>query len=189
MKDQSVTLNTQMKKNFNVRKIRIKCNRVNDVNEDDGIVDDSLRESVISQFTRLLGNRKLAEKLEDITYSEFGESKFEYCTQVYDISVNIAKDTHVGNKEGKKRVIEMINKDGRIVSIRDLFTERWKKYIDRLAAKQDATKNYKIVGSKAYVCPECGARNALCEAAQFRSGDEGQSFWVICGECGKSWML
>jgi DNA-directed RNA polymerase subunit M/transcription elongation factor TFIIS len=104
---------------------------------------------------------------------------------------NIKKDSYIGNKSLKKRML--INKEFHphmlpYMQYHDVFPERWKEIVDKNQRRFKAAYEIKLVAmSDMITCSRCKSKKVSYYELQTRSGDEASTLFMNCLICGKKW--
>lgn len=186
------------KNNPNAKKFRIKLNTVVDTYDKIKQVGDDARQRAVESIMKILGHELpiAADIIENSIFNRYGGDADEYNNYIFEFCTNNDLLSHVNFGKNRQQTFNLNyekiikeNLDSYVEDVKNLCPEQWKEIRTEYETEQNASKNYKIVGSTAYLCFKCKKRNAIPLVSQHRAGDEGQSFWVICGECNNKWII
>ena len=105
---------------------------------------------------------------------------------------NIDKESYVQNQRLLDRLFEkeFLPHDVPFMKPENTFPERWKDTIDSYMKKyKNAYEKQDVVVSSLFRCGKCKKKECTYYTQQTRSGDEGETVFVKCMNCGNAWKM
>ncbi len=105
---------------------------------------------------------------------------------------NIDKESYITNNRLLDRLAEreFLPHDIPFMKPENTFPERWKETIDAYMKKyKNAYEIQDVVVSSLFRCGKCKKKECTYYTQQTRSGDEGETVFVKCMNCGNAWKM
>jgi DNA-directed RNA polymerase subunit M/transcription elongation factor TFIIS len=105
---------------------------------------------------------------------------------------NLDKDSYIENNRLIDRLCEkeFFPHDIPFMKPENTFPERWKETIDAYMKKyKNAYEKQDVVVSSLFRCGKCKKKECTYYTQQTRSGDEGETVFVKCMNCGNAWKM
>ncbi len=105
---------------------------------------------------------------------------------------NLDKDSYIENNRLLDRLFEkeFLPHDIPFMKPENTFPERWKATIDAYMKKyKNAYEKQDVVVSSLFRCGKCKKKECTYYTQQTRSGDEGETVFVKCMNCGNAWKM
>ncbi len=155
------------------------------------------REFWQSRFKSILGNEKIANKIEEAIYNlyTFKQDENEYEQKAKQLALNLDINSYVQNKNLHAKVLSGEIDPSKLVHYtpQELFPEKW---AETIKANPKPTKK-QVEGSKArattdmFMCPKCKKKETTYYEQQTRGADEPMTKFITCvaDGCGKQWKI
>lgn len=115
-----------------------------------------------------------------------------YLEKTRSVMTNIDKKSYVENNRLLDRLgeKEFLPHDIPFMKPENTFPERWKETIDAYMKKyKNAYEKQDVVVSSLFRCGKCKKKECTYYTQQTRSGDEGETVFVKCMNCGNAWKM
>jgi DNA-directed RNA polymerase subunit M/transcription elongation factor TFIIS len=115
-----------------------------------------------------------------------------YLEKSRSVLANIDKSSYVQNNRLLDRLSEkeFLPHDIPYMKPENAFPERWKETIDSYMKKyKNAYEKQDVVVSSLFRCGKCKKKECTYYTQQTRSGDEGETVFVKCMNCGNAWKM
>jgi transcription elongation factor S-II len=166
--------------------------------------DETWRENVREKFETLVGDRKLADNIEEALYQKicfrtshseramFQDTIFKhrYLYALQSLVLNLDPNSVIGNKNLVNRVISgeltpvMLVNENPV----NLFPEKWEEMKKKQQEEEKFLyENQRKATSKRIKCFSCGKREVCTTEAQTRSADEPMTTFYECLNCNNRW--
>ena len=156
-------------------------------------LDKEIRNKIIKNISKFF-DKKTSKKIEEsvfqfsTSYAMDNETPFLF-EQIY----NTKSEELIIQFDESKMLIKKIKDESfkpeeiAFLKVEQLHPEKYDKILKKKNKEEDKKNNKKT--TSAYKCPKCGARKAISEEKQTRSGDEPATIFIECKECGHEWRL
>jgi DNA-directed RNA polymerase subunit M/transcription elongation factor TFIIS len=115
-----------------------------------------------------------------------------YIEKTRSILSNLDSSSYVDNKRLSERLQEQefLPHDIAFMKPVNTFPERWKDTMDAYMKKyENAYEKQDVVVSSLFRCGKCKKKECTYYTQQTRGGDEGETVFVKCMNCGNAWKM